>query len=46
MGWPSQPLIEAAAQRWGRTDVENMLQHSPLIVLNVDGDFPERPVDP
>ncbi len=41
-----QPLIEAAAQRWGRTDVENMLQHSPLIVLNVDGDSPERPVDP
>lgn len=42
-----QPLIEAAAQRWGRTDVENMLlQHSPLIVLNVHGDSPERPVDP
>ncbi|MEP7021703.1 MAG: nitroreductase family deazaflavin-dependent oxidoreductase [Pseudonocardiales bacterium] len=41
-----QPLIEAAAQRWGRTDVANMLQHSPLIVLSVDGDPPDRPVDP
>jgi len=41
-----QPLIEAAAQRWGRTDVENMLQHSPLLVVNVDGESPERPVDP
>src|SRR6478752_4950496 len=26
------PLIEAAAKRWGRTDVAAMLQHSPLIV--------------
>ena len=34
-----RPLIEAAAQRWGRTDVEEMLRHSPLIVLTVtDGD--------
>lgn len=33
-----RPLIEAAARRWGRTDVDNMLQHSPLIVLDVDGD--------
>ena len=32
------PLIEVAAKRWGRTDVANMLQHSPLIVLSVDGD--------
>ena len=31
-------LIEAAARRWGRSDVESMLQHSPLIVLSVDGD--------
>jgi deazaflavin-dependent oxidoreductase (nitroreductase family) len=30
-----RPLIEAAARRWGRTDVEEMLQHSPLIVLAV-----------
>jgi len=40
-----QPLIEAAANRWGRTDVANMLQHSPLIVLSVDGDPPNRPGD-
>lgn len=30
-----RPLLEAAARRWGRTDVEEMLQHSPLIVLTV-----------
>jgi deazaflavin-dependent oxidoreductase (nitroreductase family) len=41
-----RPLIEAAAERWRRTDVENMLEHSPLIVLSVDGDSPDRPVDP
>lgn len=28
-----RPLIAAAAQRWGRTDVEEMMRHSPLIVL-------------
>jgi deazaflavin-dependent oxidoreductase (nitroreductase family) len=28
-----RPLIEAAAQRWGRTDVDEMMRHSPLIVL-------------
>jgi deazaflavin-dependent oxidoreductase (nitroreductase family) len=28
-----RPLIEAAAQRWGRTDIDQMMQHSPLIVL-------------
>jgi deazaflavin-dependent oxidoreductase (nitroreductase family) len=33
-----RPLIEAAARRWGRTDVETMLRHSPLIVLDVAGD--------
>ncbi len=38
-----QPLIEAAAERWGRTDVAEMLQHSPLIVLRVDGDVPRHP---
>jgi deazaflavin-dependent oxidoreductase (nitroreductase family) len=37
-----QPLIEDAAQRWGRTDIPAMLQHSPLIVLDVDGDAPDR----
>jgi deazaflavin-dependent oxidoreductase (nitroreductase family) len=31
-----RPLIEAAARRWGRTDVPEMLLHSPLIVLTVD----------
>ncbi len=30
------PLIASAARRWGRTDVANMLRHSPLIVLTVD----------
>ena len=29
-------LIEAAANRWRRTDIDDMLQHSPLIVLTVD----------
>lgn len=32
-----RPLIEAAARRWGRTDVDDMMRHSPLIVLAVDG---------
>jgi deazaflavin-dependent oxidoreductase (nitroreductase family) len=40
------PLIEAAAKRWGRTDVAEMLQHSPLIVLSVDEDSPEHPDEP
>ena len=31
-----RPLIEAAARRWGRTDVPDMLRHSPLIVLTAD----------
>ena len=30
-----RPLMEAAAQRWGRSDVDAMVQHSPLIVLTV-----------
>jgi len=42
----ARPLIEAAAERWGRTDVENMLEHSPLIVLTVDGDVLDRPAAP
>jgi deazaflavin-dependent oxidoreductase (nitroreductase family) len=33
-----RPLIEAAARRWGRTDIPRMMQHSPLIVVRVDGD--------
>ena len=32
-----RPLIEVAARRWGRTDLSEMLLHSPLIVLTVDG---------
>lgn len=30
------PFMEAAARRWGRTDVDEMVAHSPLIVLTVD----------
>jgi deazaflavin-dependent oxidoreductase (nitroreductase family) len=30
-----RPLMAAAAQRWGRTDVDEMVQHSPLIVLTI-----------
>jgi deazaflavin-dependent oxidoreductase (nitroreductase family) len=30
-----RPLMEAAAQRWGRHDVDEMVRHSPLIVLTV-----------
>lgn len=33
-----RPLIEAAARRWRRTDVDEMLRHSPLIVLTVEGE--------
>ena len=31
----SGPLMAAAAQRWGRTDVDEMVKHSPLVVLTV-----------
>ena len=37
-----RPLVEAAAARWGRTDVDAMLRHSPLILLTVD-DVPDGP---
>ena len=30
-----RPLMEAAARRWGRHDVDEMVRHSPLIVLTV-----------
>jgi deazaflavin-dependent oxidoreductase (nitroreductase family) len=30
------PLIQAAAKTWERTDIEEMAQHSPLIVLSVE----------
>ena len=38
-----RPLIEAAARRWGRTDIPDMLRHSPLIVLTVD-DTSDHPI--
>ena len=31
-----RPLIEAAARTWGRTDVDVMLAHSPLIEVTVE----------
>jgi deazaflavin-dependent oxidoreductase (nitroreductase family) len=37
-----RPLIEAAARRWRRTDIEDMLRYSPLIVLTVDDAAPTR----
>ncbi len=40
-----RPLIEAAAQRWGRTDVDDMLRHSPLIVLDAGDGSAHRPAD-
>lgn len=40
-----RPLIEAAASRWGRTDVAEMLEYSPLIILDVDGDAADLPVE-
>lgn len=30
-----RPFMEAAARHWGRTDVDEMVAHSPLIVLTV-----------
>ena len=38
-----RPFIEAAARRWRRTDVPEMLEHSPLIVLTVDRGAPGQP---
>lgn len=35
-----RPLIEAAARRWRRDDIDVMMQHSPLIVLTAEGDVP------
>jgi deazaflavin-dependent oxidoreductase (nitroreductase family) len=32
-----RPLLEAAARRWGRDDVDVMMEQSPLIELEVDG---------
>lgn len=30
-----RPLMEAAARHWGRHDVDEMVRHSPLIVLTL-----------
>lgn len=32
-----RPFLEAAARRWGRDDVDVMMEQSPLIELDVDG---------
>ncbi len=40
-----RPLIEAAAKRWRRTDITEMLRHSPLIVLTVDDHSSHQEVD-
>lgn len=37
-----RPYMEAAARRWGRTDVDEMVRHSPLLVLTV---HPSDPSD-
>jgi deazaflavin-dependent oxidoreductase (nitroreductase family) len=34
--YEARPLIEAAAHRWRRDDVDDMIAHSPLIVLTAD----------
>jgi deazaflavin-dependent oxidoreductase (nitroreductase family) len=41
-----RPLMEAAARRWGRTDVEEMVQHSPLITLTVTDDAEQADAEP
>ncbi|WP_374971323.1 nitroreductase family deazaflavin-dependent oxidoreductase [Terrabacter sp. BE26] len=38
-----RPYIEAAARRWRRTDIPEMLEHSPLIVLTVDDQADHEP---
>ena len=38
-----RPYIEAAARRWRRTDVPEMLEHSPLIVLTADDSADHQP---
>jgi deazaflavin-dependent oxidoreductase (nitroreductase family) len=41
-----RPLIEAAAKTWGRTDIDVMLEHSPLMELAVE-DYPSKaPANP
>ena len=38
-----RPFIEAAARRWRRTDVPEMLRYSPLIVLTVGDSADSQP---
>ncbi|GAA1977348.1 hypothetical protein GCM10009817_17180 [Terrabacter lapilli] len=38
-----RPYIEAAARRWRRTDIPEMLEHSPLIVLTVEDHADHQP---
>ena len=40
-----RPMIEAAARRWKRTDVPEMMQFSPLIVLTVDDSAADHRLD-
>lgn len=32
-----RPILEQVAQAWRRTDVDNMVQHSPLVEVTIDG---------
>lgn len=32
-----RPILEQVARAWRRTDVDNMVQHSPLIEVTLDG---------
>jgi len=36
-----RPIIELVAKAWRRTDVDNMVEHSPLIEVTLDGIEPE-----
>ena len=41
-----RPLIEAAAKTWGRTDIDVMVEHSPLIVVTIEDYLGEGPANP
>jgi deazaflavin-dependent oxidoreductase (nitroreductase family) len=41
-----RPLIEAAAKTWGRTDIDVMLEHSPLIEVIVEDQPSGVPTNP
>jgi len=40
-----RPILERIARRWGRTDVDVMVAHSPLIELTVAGFPVDEPSD-